>query len=141
MSVKMNIKSVAKLCKVGAERTLFRILSLGARPDDPNAALLWDQQLTRLQGQLNSLTAMVSKLTALGILEELEEFRDELKTISEISKKAQKDIKKIKSVSGLLEKTAKILDLGLAVLAVAAAPSTMTISAAITAATSVDTAE
>lgn len=135
MSVKKHIDSVNKLCKTSSERILRQILNLGPRPDDsPAAALLWDQHLTRLQGQLNSLTAMVSKLTALAIIEGLEEFESDLQIIDDVAKEAQKKIKKIKEISSLLEKTAQVLDLGLAVIAAAAAPTPMTVSAAVNAA-------
>lgn len=137
MSVAQNLGSAADMCAVGAKKTLSAMLSLGPKPQGQTPALLWEQQTTRLQGQLNSLTALNSKLTAASVIEGLKDFASDLEEIGKISKAAQARIKKIKEVSDLLTKLAKVLDLGLALLAASAAPSPATIAAVVAAGTAV----
>jgi len=129
MSVAQDLGSVADMCAVGAKQTLSAMLFLGPKPQGQTPALLWEQQTTRLQGQLNSLTALNSKLTAASVVEGLKDLASELAEIGKVSKAAQAKIKKIKEVSDLLTKLAKVLDLGLALLAASAAPSPATIAA------------
>lgn len=131
MSIADDLDRVSELCKTGAKLTLSALLGLGPKPDDPIGALLWEQRSTRLQGQLNSLSALVSKLTAAAVLQGLAGFDQELKTVGQVSKDAEKRIKQINEVSALLKKLAAVLDLGLAVLAAAAAPSPATIAAVV----------
>ena len=69
MSITKDLGSVADMCTVGAKQTLSMMLALGPKPQGDTQALLWEQQTTRLQGQLNSLTALNSKLTAESVIE------------------------------------------------------------------------
>ena len=133
MAVADDLDKVAELCKTGARSTLTALLALGPKPDDPTGAFLWEQQTTRLQGQLNSLSALVSKLTAGAVVEGLKLFSLQLQTIGKVTADAEAEIKKIDDVSKLLTKLAKVLDLGLALLAAAAAPSPASIAAAVVA--------
>lgn len=137
MSVKMNLNRVSRLCKLASERALFKILSMGPKPQDPAAAVEWQGRLTALQDSLGQLTAIVIDLNAQQIIDGLSEFDEELKNIGEISKNAQDKIKKIQSISDFLEQAAKILDLGVAIAAAMALPSPTTISAAVSAATEI----
>ncbi|MEJ8860015.1 hypothetical protein WKW79_36125 [Variovorax robiniae] len=131
MTVAQDLGRVADLCADGAKKTLAAILALGPKPDGGPDALLWEQQSTRLQGQLNSLTALNSKLTAASVIAGLSTFAADLEIIGKASKDAQTRIAKIKAASELLTKLARVLDLGLALLAAAAAPSPATIGAVI----------
>lgn len=131
MTVAQDLGHVADLCAAGAKNTLAALLALGPKPEGGPDALLWEQQATRLQGQLNSLTALNAKLTAASVIAGLTAFDAELQTIGKTSKDAQTRIAKIKAVSELLTKLAKVLDLGLALLAAAAAPSPATMGAAV----------
>lgn len=135
MAIADDLDQVAELCRTGAKTTLSALLAMGPKPDDPSQALLWEQQTTRLQGQLNSLSALVSKLTAGAVIEGLKDFDQELTQVSQVSSDAEAQIKKIKDISSLLTTLAKVLDLGLALLAAAAAPSPATIAAVVTAGT------
>ena len=137
MAVADDLGLVADLCSAGARRTLAVLLALGPKPEKAADALLWEQQTTRLQGQLNSLTALNSKLTAASVIAGLQNFASELATIGQVSKDAQAKIKQISEVSDLLTKLAKVLDLGLALLAASAAPSPTTIAAVATAGSAV----
>ena len=137
MAVADDLDRVSELCKTGAMLTLSALLALGPKPDDPTGALLWEQRSTRLQGQLNSLSALVSKLTAASVLQGLAGLDEELATVGQVSKDAEKKIKQIKNVSTLLKRLAGVLDLGLALLAAAAAPSPATITAVVKAGTAV----
>lgn len=127
MSVAEDLDRVAELCKAGARRSLDARLALGPKPDDPGQALLWEQDSTRLRGQMDSLSALVSKLTAAAIIEGLKDFEDELQEIGRVSEEAERRIAEVEEVSELLTRVAKILDLGTALLAAAAAPSPATI--------------
>lgn len=129
MSVAEDLRSVANLCKIGAKSILEAQLALGSKPEDPIQILLWEQQYMRLQGQLNSLSALNSKLTASAVNEGLKAYEAELKTIGKITNAAQTKIKQIQKVSELLTKIAKVLDLGLALLEAAATSSSATIQA------------
>jgi len=131
MTIAQVLGNCAGMCSVGAKQTLDAILALGPKPPAPSEALLWEQQATRLQGQLNSLTALNARLTAESVLAALEEFSPQLEEVGRVAKDAQARIKRIKEVSELLTKLATVLDLGLAVLAAAAAPSAATVGAVV----------
>lgn len=131
MTVAQDLGRVAELCAASAKKTLAAILALGPKPDGGTDALFWEQQSTRLHGQLNSLTALNSKLTAASVIAGLATFAADLETIGKASKDAQMRIARIEKASELLTKLARVLDLGLALLAAAAAPSPATIGAVI----------
>jgi hypothetical protein len=137
MTVASDLDKMSGLCSVGAKRTLAIMLALGPKPEDHSQSLLWEQRMTRLQGQLNSLSALVSKLTAAAVIQGLEAFSEQLATIGRVSKDAEDRIKEIRETSEILTKMAKVLDLGLALLAAAAAPSPATIAAVVIAGTAV----
>lgn len=137
MAVADDLGRVADLCSEGAMRVLAALLALGPKPEAPGEALLWEQQTTRLQGQLNSLTALNSKLTAASVMAGLNNLAKELQTVGRVAKAAQAKINRIKAVSDLLTKLAKVLDLGLALLAAAAEPSPATIAAIVKAGSAV----
>ncbi len=119
MSVKSDLSKFADLCEAAAKAALEQLFALGPRPEVEAEALLWDQQRTRLQGQINSLTALGSKVTAAAILAGLEDLQDELKVIGQVTADAKKKIAKVKQVSAFLVKGAVILDLGIAILGAA----------------------
>ena len=129
MSVADDLDRVTALCKTAAKRTLAERLELGPKPEDPGLALLWEQESTRLRGQMDSLSALVSKLTAAAIIEGLKDFEGELQEIGRVTERAEERIAQIEEVSELLSKVSKVLDLGTALLAAAAAPSPATIRA------------
>lgn len=137
MAIANDLGRVADLCAEGAKKVLAAKLSLGPKPQGHADGLLWELQVQRLDGQLNSLTALNSKLTAVSVLAGLADFADELATVGKVSADAQAKIKKINDISELLNKLAKVLDLGLALVAAAAAPSPATIAAVLTAGTAV----
>lgn len=127
MSVSDNIYQVALLCSNCAQSVLSAQLNLGVRPYDETESLLWEQKFLRLQGQLNSLTALNVKLISDSISAALTSYTEELKNLGSIAEDAEVKIKNIKDVSTLLTKVSAVLDLGLAILAAAAAPSIATI--------------
>lgn len=128
-----SLASVAELCKDCAKITLDHLLSLGPKPMDATKGLLWDQQATRLQNQLDSLTALVSKLTAEAVIEGLKNYQPQLDHIGTLTKEARVEIQHMAQVSASLTKFSKVLDLGLAILSAAASPSLAAISAAVAA--------
>jgi len=135
MSVTTDISALQNLCMTSARCTLDQLLDLGPKPDDTVRALLWEQQTTRLQGQLNSLTAMNSKLAAASILTSLKKQTDALAKVGQVSRDAEKKIKQIAKVSDLLITLSKVLDLGLAVLTAAAGPTAASLTAVLDAST------
>ena len=137
MAIADDLGRVADLCAEGAKKALVAKLSLGAKPQGHVDGLLWELRMQRLDGQLNSLTALNSKLTAASVLTGLADLAGELTTIGKVSADAQAKIKKINDISELLKKLAKVLDLGLALVAAAAAPSPATVAAVLTAGTAV----
>ena len=137
MAIADDLGRVADLCAEGAKEALAAKLSLGPKPQGHVDGLLWELQMQRLDGQLNSLTALNSKLTAASVLAGLADFEKELAIVGKVSADAQARIKKINDISELLKKLAKVFDLGLALVAAAAAPSPATIAAVFTAGTAV----
>lgn len=133
MTVATDLGRVADLCATGAKQTLSAILALGPKPEAPVEEHLWEQQTTRLKNQLDSLSALNSKLTAASVIAGLQNYAADLVQVGQMSKGAQAKIKKINDISDLLTKLAKVLDLGLALLAASAAPSAATIAAVVTA--------
>jgi hypothetical protein len=139
MSVADDLDELADLCSQGAQQALKAKLKLGPKPRDEAEALLWEQQVMRLHGQINSLSALVANLTAAAVIASLKEFAKEMRQVDEVSKAAKAKIEGIKQVSELLTKLAAVLDLGLAVLAAAAAPSAATIGAVVSAGSALKT--
>ena len=90
-----------------------------------------------IHGQLYSFSALNSKLAAAAVSEGLKEYEGELSTIGEVSVAALAKIKQVKKVSESLTKIAKVLDLGLALLAASAAPSPATTVALVNAGSAV----
>jgi len=110
-------------------------MELGPRPSGESEGILWDIQARRLRNQIDSLSNMASDLTARAILLDLSEFKAEMDAISEATKKAKESIEQIKEVSRKLSKFARLLDLGLALLALpTAAGSLATLVPAVSAA-------
>jgi len=134
MAVADDLDQVAELCRNGARRSLDEMMALGPKPKDQAQALLWEQQEMDLQSKVNRLSALVSKLTATAVLSSLKEYADDLSLIGDAAQHAQGQISKINKVSDLLSKLSQVLDLGLAILAAAAAPSPGTIGVAVSSA-------
>ena len=134
MAVADDLDQVAELCRNSARRSLDEMMALGPKPNDPAQSLLWEQQEMDLQSKVNRLTALVSKLTAGAVLASLEDYKGELSSIGNAAQNAQDQISKINRVSDLLARLAQVLDLGLAILAAAAAPTPGSIGAAVSAA-------
>jgi len=134
MAVADDLDQVAELCRNSARRSLDEMMALGPKPKVQAQALLWEQQEMDLQSKVNRLSALVSKLTAGAVLSSLKKYADDLSSIGDAAQRAQDQISKINQVSDLLSKLAQVLDLGLAILAAAAAPSPGTIGTAVSAA-------
>lgn len=112
---------VAELCRIGARASLDSLMALGPSPTDPGEEIRWRMTARRLRNNIDSLTNMASDLTAAAILLDLSDFEDELATIEAATKRAEKRIEEIEEISARLSKFGRILDLGLAVLAIPAA--------------------
>jgi len=134
MAVADDLDRVAELCRLGARQCLDEMLALGPRPAAAAGALLWDQQELSLQSKVDRLTALVSKLSAEAVVENLSDYAAQLKSVGDCAEAAEDKIREIQKVSDLLTRLSKVLDLGLAILAAAAAPTPATIAAVVAAA-------
>ncbi len=123
MDASKLLRSASQLCNASAATALKAQLALGARPAAPAEAALWDQKNTRLRGQILSLTELAPKLAAASVLQGLSSLQGDLDTLTTITKEAEAKIKKIAEVSELLTQIGKVLDLGVAILIMAASPS------------------
>lgn len=123
MSVADDIQRLANASQTGAHQVLEALIALGPRPTTSPADLAWDQTSTRLTGQMDSLTALVSKLSANAVIVGLSDYADAATQLGQVSASAEEEIKHIFEVSKLLTTLSRVLDVGLAVLALASAPS------------------
>ena len=124
MTVATDIQGLADLCKAAAHQAVDAQIDLGPRPAGPEpATLLWDQTSDRLETEVNSLTALAVKLSSAAVLAALEPLKDDLARLATVTQAANDQIRTIKHVSALLTKLASVIDLGLAVLGLAAVPS------------------
>lgn len=137
MHAEESLDDMAELCKACAKSALSQLLELGPKPSADAEALLWEQTATRLQGQINSFSALVTRLTALAVIEGIRPYQKQIEAISEASAHARTVMEQVVNVSDLLTKLARILDLGLAILTVAANPSLAAAASLATAAESV----
>jgi hypothetical protein len=130
MSVADDLQGLADLAEAAAHKALSAQIGLGPRPAGPDTAvLLWDQTSTHLQGQIDSLTALASKLSADAVLNALAGKADDLAQISAVTDRANAAIEHIDDVSKLFTTIGHFIDVGVAVLALAAAPSPTTAQA------------
>lgn len=130
MSTSKELAELAGLAQAAAEQVGVRIQRLGPRPDGGTpAAILWDQTSARLIANMSSLTAMISKVNAEAISAALDGAGADLASLSDVTRKANDRIKTINEISTFLSTLGKILDVGLAILAAAAAPSPTTLAA------------
>ena len=124
MSVSDDLQNLADLDEVAAHKALSAQFALGPRPDAPPVAVtLWKQQTSALQGQIQSLTAQAVQLSAQSVIDALAGNADDISQIQTVIADAKTAVALIAEISKLLTTVGHILDLGLAVLALAAAPS------------------
>jgi hypothetical protein len=128
---------VIDLCRTAARAVVDALVRMGARPSVGPAAVLWDKEEKRLQAQLSSLTDMITSLSATAVLVSLQDAnaQNAVLTLEKVTTEAKAAIKRIKKISSLLMTGARVLDLGLALLGLAAAPSVATGTAVVKAAT------
>jgi hypothetical protein len=136
MSAADVLQDLADLCHSAAHQALDAMADLGPKPADAAAAHAWEQSRAQLQDQMNSLSAMAVKLSSEAVVSALDAAGADLDELKHVTQDAEDEIKKIKQVSDMITRAAQVLDVGLAVLALAAAPS---VSAASTLAAKVQT--
>ena len=123
MSVADDIQGLADLAESAAHQALGAQIKLGPRPSAPDpAGLLWDQTTARLQAQVNSLTALATNLSADSVIDALADNADAVAQLEAVTANADAAIQQIDDTSKLLTTIGHILDVGVAVLALAAAP-------------------
>jgi hypothetical protein len=132
MSVADNIQALADLCGTAAHELLDAMIGLGPRTADPDpAAHAWDQTRASLQGQMDQLTALATQLSSEAVLAALAAQQDAIDRLAGVTDRAETEIKRIQDASKLLSTAARILDVGLAVLTLASAPSVASVKALI----------
>ena len=127
MSVATDIQALANAHSTGAHEALDSLIALGPRPTAPPAAAQqWDQSKEDLQKKIDDLTASAIKLSAQAVVTALADSEDALTGLKAAADQAAARIKQIKDLSNLLTTLAAVVDVGVAVLALAAAPSVTT---------------
>ena len=123
MTVKTDLQALADLCEAAAQQNVAQVIALGPRPADGTpAAAAWDHTQKRLKDQTDHLNAMAVELSAKAVVQALAGATDDLAAVGAVTKDAQAQIAKIKRVSDLLSTVGAVIDLGMAVLAVAGDP-------------------
>jgi hypothetical protein len=127
MSVADDLQAFADLAETAAHQALAAQIGLGPRPSGPDTAvLLWDQTSTHLQGQIDSLTALAAKLSADAVITALADSANDVAQLEDVTDRATAAIKQINDLSKLLTTIGHVVDVGLAVLALSAAPTPVT---------------
>lgn len=130
MSISNDLATVIDLGLTAQQRVLQALITLGNKPTQPAEILLWEQQNMLLLNRINELSALNVKLTAQAVNEGLKELQANLTEIKTASENAKTKLAEITEVSDLLNTVAKILDMGVALVAAVASPSTTTLAAA-----------
>ena len=122
MSLETNLQALAELCEASAHQNLTAIIALGPRPTDAAAAGAWDETQGRLKGRMDRLTALSVSLAGEAVVQALAAAGQDLSAITAVTAKARKRIADIKKISAVLSAVGAVLDLGLAVVTLAGAP-------------------
>jgi hypothetical protein len=117
-----ELNKLAKIYSDMADDLTDTMMSLGPRPDDAIDAVIWKNDLVRLQSQSSSLRTTASNLTDLDSLVVLQEAEGPLSEIREAVKDAKEEIKRIASITKVLKTVAKFIEVGTAILTFAANP-------------------
>jgi hypothetical protein len=129
MSVADDINGLAALHAAAAHQALNAIIALGPRPADPAAGQAWDRNKADLQAGMNSQSATATELASQAVLAALADQAAAIGQLTGVTARAEAEIKHIQEVSKLLARLAQVLDVGRAVLGVAAAPSAASLKA------------
>lgn len=128
MSVADDINGLAELCGAAAHQGLSAMIALGPRPADP-AGQAWDATRTRLQGHMDRLSALATELASDAVLAALADQAAAVAQLGGVTDKAEAAIKQIQDASNFLALAAKVVDVAVAVLAVASTPSVASVQA------------
>ena len=123
MSAADDLQSLADLCAAAAHQCLDEIVALGVKPTDAAPGLVWEQTRDHLEDQMGNLSAMATKLSSEAVLAVLDAAAGDLGDLADATQNAQQEIKQIQKISDFITRASQILDVGLAVLALASAPS------------------
>jgi hypothetical protein len=127
MSVADDVQSLADLALTAAHQAVGAQTALGPKPEAPDAAVqTWIQTDARLRDQISRLTALADKLSADAVIAGLAGSADDIAQLQGVTDRAEAAIKQIDDVSKLLTTIGHIVDVGAAVLALAAAPTPAT---------------
>lgn len=122
MSLNSELQDLADLCQVSAQRNLSFLIAMGPRPADGAAAAAWDLGQSRLRGQIDRLTTSAIELSGLAVVTGLETANEDLASLRGVTKAASDRIKQIQTISQALTIVGAVLDVGLAVMTLAAGP-------------------
>jgi uncharacterized BrkB/YihY/UPF0761 family membrane protein len=123
MSATQDILDLAELHSACADKADKKQQALGPRPAaPPEAAAAWDKANADLQNQINDLTAQANNLAAQAVLTALAGADAELEGLKDATALAKLRLKHIRELSDLLSTLGAVLDVGVAILALATAP-------------------
>ncbi len=123
MTAVADRKAMIALCIEAAKAALDARQKLGDQPAPGTAAeKVWLDKYRRLTNQIDSLTGTSRDLVNAMVADTLDRIAAGLGRLEVAAKAAQAEIKKIKDASKLIEKIGRVLNVGTALLGVAAAP-------------------
>jgi|SRR5471030_2934306 len=118
-----NLDSAADLCSNAADAALTKLIELGARPADANAAATWDAQDSLLKNKISTLNNLSSSISAQIVSNALDQQWPNLNTLSAVTASAQVDIQKIADINQAMATLASIINFGVSVITMATQPS------------------
>lgn len=123
MTLASELQDLADLCQASAQQNLSLLIGMGPRPTDPAGKAAWDLGQSRLRGQIDRLTALAIELSGHAVVAGLQTANEDFASLQDVTKAAAERIKQIAKISDALTIVGAVLDLGLAVLTLAAGPS------------------
>jgi DNA-binding protein YbaB len=123
MSTRQDLEQLADLCNAAARAASEAIQRLGPRPAFPReAAEAWDANVERLSTQVDRLTTLASQFASIAVTQALEGAWPQLQQLQQAAATAEARIAEMHAISDAARKIAQVVNLGIAVLALAAAP-------------------
>ncbi|MFL6844118.1 MAG: hypothetical protein ACJ8ER_04475 [Allosphingosinicella sp.] len=123
MATTDDLHELARLCNAAARAASAAIDRLGPRPDDPAQAEAWRAHADRLNAQVGRLTGLAGTFADLAVSASLDAAWPQLERLREATATAEERIARMAAISDAAKKIAQVVDLGIAVLALAAGPS------------------
>ena len=123
MSTADDLQALAEAAQQAQHRTLRAISELGPRPPSPPASDVWDRSAERLDAAAGHLGQLAQDLCAKAVVGALDRYPAEVARLREVADHARERIRQIARVTDVMTTISRIIDVGAAVLSLAAAPS------------------